>query len=131
MNGWGKDGSMLNPEERNTLQAFSKIDDDVIYMCEASGGELLYGIERSRRKEYNMGRFQALMLAVPPIPVTRRIWRIYGQTKAGLQKVGKTVPDIDLLIASTARFYNLVFVTNDKHMKNLPDSFVCKNWSIE
>jgi len=129
MNGWGGDEKKLRPEERNTVRAFGRIHDDVVYMCEASVGELFYGIERSRRKEYNMGRFRALILAVPPVPVTRPVWEIYGQTKAELSKKGKGVPDVDLLTASTAKFYDLILVANDRHMKNLPDSFVRENWS--
>jgi len=43
------------------------------------------------------------------------------------------MPDIDLLIASTAKRYNLVLVTNDKHMvllDCLSELFVKReNWS--
>ncbi|MBF0202753.1 MAG: type II toxin-antitoxin system VapC family toxin [Desulfamplus sp.] len=130
MNGWSTKKTGLTSEELNTINVFSKIENDVVYMSEASVGELFYGIERSQRKEYNMRKFKALILAVPPVPVTKQVWEIYGQTKAELSKIGKIIPDIDLLIASTARFYNLILVANDKHMKNLPDSFVRENWSV-
>lgn len=43
------------------------------------------------------------------------------------------MPDIDLLIASTAKRYNLVLVTNDKHLAlldYLPELFVeIENWA--
>jgi predicted nucleic acid-binding protein len=104
MNGWNNPGSNLTPQERNTVESFKRIENDVIYMCEASVGELIYGVERSQKKEY-------------------------GQTKAALSKVGIIIPDIDLLIAATAKYHDMVLVANDKHMKNLPDSFVRENWA--
>ena len=98
-------------------------------MCEASIGELVYGVERSKRKEYNLRKLKSLLLAVPPIPVTRSVWDIYGQTKAQLVKVGKIMPDIDLLISSAVKYNDLVLVGNDKHMNNLPESFIRENWA--
>jgi predicted nucleic acid-binding protein len=129
MNGWNNPESDLTPQERNTVESFKRIKNDVIYMCEASVGELIYGVERSQRKEYNLRKLKALLLAVPPIPVTRSVWEIYGQTKATLSKIGIIIPDIDLLIASTAKYYDMILVGNDKHMKNLPDSFARENWT--
>jgi tRNA(fMet)-specific endonuclease VapC len=70
-----------------------------------------------------------LLSAIPPVPVTRSVWEIYGETKAELSRVGKTIPDMDLLIASTAKYYDMILVANDKHMKNLPDLFVLENWA--
>ena len=49
--------------------------------------------------------------------------------KATLSKIGIIIPDIDLLIASTAKYHDMVLVANDKHMKNLPNSFVRENWA--
>ena len=129
MNGWNKSEDKVTPQERNVVKVFNKKKDDVIYMTDASIGELLYGIERSQRRECNQKRLEVLLLAVPSIPITRDIWKIYGQTKAELSKIGKIVPDIDLLIASTAKCHNMMLVANDKHLKNLPDSFAWENWS--
>lgn len=98
-------------------------------MSEVSVGELLYGVARSQKREYNKRRVEVLLMAVPPVPVNRSVWEIYGETKADLSKIGKTIPDMDLLIASTARDYGMILVANDKHMKNLPVSFVWENWS--
>lgn len=68
-----------------------------------SVGELVYGVERSQRKASNRTRLNVLLTVVPPIPITRGVWELYGHTKAELSKIGKSIPDIDLLIASTAR----------------------------
>lgn len=129
MNGWGSSIHRLTSQERNTVAAFGEIRNDTVYMSEVSVGELLYGVIRSQRKEYNRRRLEVLLSAVPPVPVTRSVWKIYGETKAELSMVGKTIPDMDLLIASTAKCYGMILVANDKHMRNLPDSFVRENWA--
>ena len=130
MNGWNTPDDKCSPEERNTVKAYHRMQSDVVYMSEASMGELVYGIERSQRKASNRIRLNVLLSAIPPIPITRGVWELYGHTKAELTKIGKRVPDIDLLIASTAKYYNMVLIANDKHMQHLPSSFVRKNWAI-
>lgn len=129
MNGWNTPEEKLSVYERNTVHAFHRLQDDVIYMSEASVGELWYGVERSQRQVYNRTRLNVLILAVPPLPVTRRIWELYGQTKAELSKGGKIIPDIDLVIAATAKYHQMTLIANDKHMQHLPPSFSRKNWA--
>ncbi len=130
MNGWKTKEEARTPEEYHTVLAFQHLDDDdVVYMSEASVGELVYGIERSQRKASNRMRFHVLLSAIPPVPIVRETWDIYGQTKAELSVHGRRMPDLDLLIASTARYYDLVLVAKDKHMRHLPDSFRRENWA--
>ncbi len=132
MNGWNTEEEHRTPEEQQSIVAFQGLDDDdvdVVCMSEASVGELLYGIERSQRKASNRMRFHVLVSAIPPVPVVREVWDIYGETKAELSLCGKRIPDMDLLIASTAKYYDLVLVAHDKHMKHLPDSFRQENWA--
>ena len=128
MNGWNKPKNLLSPEELNIVTAYSKAN-KVVYISEASVGELLYGIERSQKKEYNRRNFEKLLLAIPPVPIDRATWEFYGQTKADLSRNGVIIPDMDLLIASTAKRYGLILVANDKHMSYLPDSFIRVNWA--
>jgi len=130
MNGWNTPEEQQSDCERNTVRIFKGLKDDVIYMSEASVGELWYGVERSQRKEFNRIRLNILLSAVPPLAVNRRVWELYGQTKAGLRQTGKVIPDIDLLIASTAQCYQMTLVANDKHMQHLPASFRRKNWAV-
>ncbi len=129
MNGWGNPAYSLTSQERNTVAAFAKIRNDAVCMSEVSVGELIYGVARSQRREYNQRRLEILLSAVPLVPIIRSVWEIYGETKAELSMVGKTIPDMDLLIASSAKYYRMILVANDKHMKNLPDSFVLENWA--
>jgi tRNA(fMet)-specific endonuclease VapC len=129
MNGWNSPEHKLSPQEQYAVTTYNSRREEVLYMSEASVGELLYGVERSQRKAYNRSRLNILFSAIPPVPVTRQVWEIYGQTKGELSKTGKVIPDIDLLIASTSKYYQLILVAHDKHMTYLPASFVRENWA--
>lgn len=130
MNGWNREEEHRTPEEQQTIVHFQGLDDeDIVCMSEASVGELLYGIERSERKASNRMRFHVFVSAIPPVPVVREVWDIYGETKAELSLCGKRIPDMDLLIASTAKYYDLVLVAHDKHMQYLPNKFRQENWA--
>lgn len=129
MNGWGQPSDRLTPQERNTATAFRRIGNEVVYMSEASLGELLFGVARSKKKEYNRRKLNVLISAILPIPVVRAVWEIYADTKAELGNCGKPIPDMDLLIAASAKCFDLTLVANDRHMKNLPASFAWENWA--
>ena len=129
MNGWGAPDNRLTPQERNTVEAFAALHNGAVYMSEASFGELYYGVERSQKKEHNLRRLQVLVSGLPPVSINRNVWEVYGEVKAELSRQGKTIPDMDLLIASTAKCYDMVLVANDKHMALLPDSFNQENWA--
>lgn len=128
-NGWITPASRRKATEENTLRIFEKMSQQMVYMSEASVGELIFGAVYSQKKEYNLERIEKLKKAVPPISVDLEVWTIFGETKALLRKSGKVIPDIDLLIASTAKRYDLILVTNDTHMELLPSSFKKVNWA--
>ena len=44
MNGWNNPDNRLTSQERNVVAIFSQRKKDVIYMSEASVGELIYGV---------------------------------------------------------------------------------------
>ena len=56
---------------------------------------------------------------------------IYGDIKEKLNKIGKSIDDMDLLIASICIANDLILVTNNvKHFKNIPNLQV-ENWTID
>lgn len=63
--------------------------------------------------------------------MNRNSGKIFGKIKSELKKVGETVNDSDLLIASIAIDNNLCLVTNnEKHFNRIQD-LVIENWVIK
>jgi tRNA(fMet)-specific endonuclease VapC len=70
-----------------------------------SAGELFHGCwradtpaRRASREEF----VETLLAAVPVVPVTLAVARLFGELDARLSATGRRVPTSDLLIASTA-----------------------------
>ncbi len=128
INGLDKEYSKRFEAEKNTIERAADIQSD-IFLCEATLGELYFGAAYSTRREYNLQRIDLFKQAVIPISIDENVWKLFGNTKAILRTEGKPIADMDLLIACTARTYDLVLVTNDQDFDVLPENFIRENWS--
>jgi len=89
-----------------------------------SAGELLHGCwradtaaRRARREEF----VEATIAAVPVVPITLPIVRVYAQTDAELAARGERLPTSDLLIGCTALSREDEVVTgNRRHFDRIP-----------
>ena len=87
-----------------------------------SYGELVFGAEKSQYREKNMKTVQSISEIFPIENITADIMEYFGKLKAQLQKSGKVIDDMDLLIASTAISRNMILVThNTKHFTEIPN----------
>jgi len=94
-----------------------------------SFGELVFGAKKSSHKEKNIATVHRIGELFPVIDITRGIVETYAEIKASLQRTGKVVDDLDLLIGATALFLNYTLVTNnEKHFSMIPDLSLA-NWS--
>ena len=77
-------------------------------------GELIYGVEKSIRREANLAAVeQQLAMLDTILPPTDAIVRRFGRLKAELGRRGIIKQDIDLHIAATAIEAGATLVTND------------------
>ncbi len=130
INGWRKDVSKQSELEKKTVSAYSNHKNEMVFMAEATLGELIYGAEYSQKRTENLKSIETLKKAVVPLAIDQETWKIFGETKASLRKQGKVMPEMDILIACTAKRYGLIIVTHDKHMELLPESFRYENWTL-
>ena len=89
-----------------------------------SAGELFHGCwradspsRRARREEY----VEAIISAVPVVPITLAIMRIFGEIDAQLRAGGDRLPTSDLLIACSALARGDDVITGDaRHFDRVP-----------
>lgn len=83
--------------------------------------ELYDGVFRApdrRNKEKTLNDFLAGLVV---LDLTRDVARTFGRLRAELRSKGITVADMDLLIGSTAVYYGLVILTdNRRHYEKIP-----------
>lgn len=83
-------------------------------------GELLVGAYKGKdaRQRNEVEKTKELFST---IPVSEAIIDVYAKTRAALELQGIRIDDIDLLIASTAIYHDLIVVThNVKHFERIP-----------
>lgn len=91
--------------------------------------ELVYGAERSSRRDANLRHLDALLEQLEIAPVTRETARHFGRIKADLRRRGITRGDVDLLIAATALELDAVLVTDDQALHHgRIDGLRIENW---
>ena len=106
----------------NVNANFLKNKDNHMSLSVISYGELVFGAKKSKAVEKNMETVNAIKSIFPLLEITSEIMNIFGEIKAYTQKIGKTIDDMDLLIAATAITNNFTLVThNMKHFENIPN----------
>ena len=89
-----------------------------------SAGELIHGCwradsapRRARREEF----VESILSAIPVVPLTLAIARLYGELDARFTARGRRLPTSDLLIASTALYRGDELLTgNARHFARIP-----------
>ena len=106
----------------NVNANFLKNKDKHMSLSVISYGELVFGAKKSKAVEKNMETVNAIKSIFPLLEITSEIMNIFGEIKVYTQKIGKTIDDMDLLIAATAITNNFTLVThNTKHFENIPN----------
>lgn len=113
-----------NPDIKHKLD---QVGDKNVYICHIVVGEIFYGIYNSGRVQENLRTFEAFLNEVNLLLMSDTVSKYYGQLKLHLKKKGRPIKENDLWIASYAKAYNAILVTEDKHFSYL-DSLQIENW---
>ena len=112
--------------EKYVFEAFEEMQDTAdFYVSQATVVELKFGAKKSQNEAKNLLRIEKFIEVIPEIKIDDMIWEAFIEMKTELSRKGKMIADMDLLIAATARSYDLVLISNDKDMNNL--DFLEKN----
>jgi tRNA(fMet)-specific endonuclease VapC len=93
-----------------------------------SFGELLYGAEKSVRRDATLQILDQLITIVPVIDLTIDAARAYGVFRRHLERAGEMIGSNDLWIAAQAHSASLIVVTsNEREFRRIPGLKV-ENW---
>jgi tRNA(fMet)-specific endonuclease VapC len=76
--------------------------------------ELMFGVERSARREANRQHLERALAALELAPLTLGAASLFGRLKADLRTMGLAKSDLDLLIAASALDLGATLVTHDQ-----------------
>jgi tRNA(fMet)-specific endonuclease VapC len=80
--------------------------------------ELLFGAERSARRDENRERIQRLTERLGMLPLGLAVVRRYAIVRANVERRGRRKSDFDLMIACTALEHDATLVTHDAALKD-------------
>lgn len=99
-----------SPELANRL---AEHDPTEVRTCAVVVAELLHGARRSARVEENLRLVREMMAPFHCLDFTTRCAEEYGVIRLDLERSGRVIGPLDMLIAATARAHDATLVTHN------------------
>jgi len=91
--------------------------------------ELEYGVSKSSRKEKNRDALNKFLVPLEIVPFDDKAAVHYGEIRTYLEKKGRVIGAMDMLMGAQARSMPVTLVTNNlREFKRIPDLRV-ENWT--
>lgn len=119
---------IIKKKPEAVIKKFTKLRPGSIAISSITLSELYYGVVKSSRPNENMIALQEFISPMIVLDFTDQDALFYGKIRADLEKKGKPIGAMDLLIAAIAKSRELVLVTNNlKEFSRIADLKV-ENW---
>jgi tRNA(fMet)-specific endonuclease VapC len=106
-------------------------EDEVVCLSVITEAEIRYGLAKRPEAVALRERMEWFLAAVKVLPWGRDEARAYGALRAKLESSGKTLENMDMMIAAHAIATGAVLVTNDKAFAQVEDLHATENWATD
>lgn len=114
--------------DKTVLSKFEENKNIPISISMISYAELVFGAKRSQNEQKNMIKVNRIREIYPIEELNVGVMEIFADIKAKMYAKAIRIEDMDLCIAATAIYNDLILVTNNtKHFKNIP-LLKLENW---
>lgn len=117
-------------ENPNVLRRIEQLHFSEIGISILTHAEIQYGFAKKPEKTKMQRLFNQLLLRIEVLPFDETISAHYGQFKANVEKQGKSLAPLDMLIAAHANAIGAVLVSNDQAFQQIKD-FQVQDWTKE
>jgi tRNA(fMet)-specific endonuclease VapC len=104
---------LLNGRHLHILEKFKNLPPSQILLCSVVKAELMFGARHSSKVEANLQLLNQFFAPLKSLPFDDKAAEEYGVIRADLSKQGKLIGPNDLMIASIAKSFDVVLVTNN------------------
>ncbi len=105
--------------------------DEIGCISVISEAELLYGVSKQAPGAARIAALNILFDKLRILPWGRAEAHVYGDLRAKLERAGKVLGNLDMLIAAHAISTNATLVTGDKAFAQVEDLRPPVNWAID
>lgn len=105
---------IINKRSPQAIKKLLKLKPSDIYLSSITLAELRYGIEKSQHRDQNRKALEEFIQAFNIVSFDTEASLHYGEIRVDLEKRGKIIGPLDMLIAAHARSLHVTLVTNNK-----------------
>jgi len=121
---------LLRSSGRVDVQRLKRLDLDRVCLSAVTFAELEYGVWRSGDRARNERTVLDFCAALEIVPFDDRAAAIYGRVRAELERAGKPIGPLDMLIASHALALNMTLATSNEREFRRVANLRIENWRI-
>jgi tRNA(fMet)-specific endonuclease VapC len=120
---------VMNKRPIDVIKRFKQFNPGEIGISTITVSELQYGVAKSKHRKENQHRLDEFIAPLEILVYDEIAARTYGDIRFQLEKRGKLIGPLDILIAAHALSQNLIMVTNnDKEFMRIKNLEV-ENWT--
>lgn len=119
--------TLINERPKKVLTHFKRHSLGDIGISSITASELAFGVAKSGSSK-NSAALEAFLLPLNVVDYDAGAAMIYGDIRATLEKQGKTIGPLDMLIAASALSRQLILVTNNEKEFRRISKLKVENW---
>jgi tRNA(fMet)-specific endonuclease VapC len=120
----------VHQKSSNFDNRLAQIGPDPLRISAISYGEIRFGLAQKPRATRLARNIDDFLREISVLPWTNLTAETYGNLRAEMKKIGKSLAPLDLLIAAHAIESGAVLVTNDSAFRHVPGLEV-EDWTAE
>jgi len=119
---------LLNRTSQSVIDNYTKIDVDDISIPSIVAAELIYGANKSIKRDYNLMRFRTFLSQFTIVYVDMDVIEVYGEIRAELERKGTPIGANDYFIAAIVKANGGILVTNNTNEFSRVDGLIMEDW---
>ena len=106
-------------------------DDEVACVSAITAAEIRYGLAKKPEATALKALMDGFLASIQVLPWGRAEAKAYGRVRARLEKSGRSLGNMDMMIAAHAIATGAVLVTNDQDFAQVDDLHASVNWATD
>jgi tRNA(fMet)-specific endonuclease VapC len=123
--------ALIRQRPAGLLQRLTALEPGEVGLSSITLAELIYVADKSSQTEQNLAALEQFLLPLELVNFDESAATAYGQIRAGLEREGKVIGSMDMLIAAHALSLNTILVTNNIKEFGRVSGLLLEDWISE
>jgi len=119
----------IKHKPEKVFQKLQEVEPEDVCVSSVTYAELVHGVEKSAAVEKNRLALSLLLANIQIMDFDVNAADCYGKIRADLEKKGKPIGPLDMMIAGHAQSLDLTIVTNNVKEFSRVDNLKIENWA--